>query len=109
VHSAIAVAGTATQCAAIDLELDPYDPDRVEGHPLMLDTLHELLDRLASVSLEERRSVTGLDPARAPTIVAGVVVLCEALRAFGLEETRVSERDILWGVALETAERGRAV
>jgi exopolyphosphatase/guanosine-5'-triphosphate,3'-diphosphate pyrophosphatase len=109
VHSAIAVAGTATQCAAIDLELDPYDPDRVEGHRLTLDTLHELLDRLASVSLEERRSVTGLDPARAPTIVAGVVVLCEALRAFGLEETRVSERDILWGVALETAERGRAI
>jgi exopolyphosphatase/guanosine-5'-triphosphate,3'-diphosphate pyrophosphatase len=105
VHSAIAVAGTATQCAAIDLELDPYDPDRVEGHRLGIDTLQALLRRLASVPLEERKSVHGLDPARAPTIVAGVVVLCEALRAFGLEETRVSERDILWGVALDTAER----
>jgi exopolyphosphatase / guanosine-5'-triphosphate,3'-diphosphate pyrophosphatase len=109
VHSAIAVAGTATQCAAIDLELYPYDPDRVEGHLLTIETLQGLLRRLASVPLEERTSVRGLDPARAPTIVAGVVVLCEALRAFGLEETRVSERDILWGVALDTAERGRAV
>jgi exopolyphosphatase / guanosine-5'-triphosphate,3'-diphosphate pyrophosphatase len=109
VHSAIAVAGTATQCAAIDLELEPYDPDRVEGHLLTIDTLQRLLRRLASVTLEERASVRGLDPARAPTIVAGVVVLCEALRAFGLEETRVSERDILWGVALDTAQRGRAI
>jgi exopolyphosphatase/guanosine-5'-triphosphate,3'-diphosphate pyrophosphatase len=103
------VAGTATQCAAIDLELDPYDPDRVEGHRLDVDTLQRLLRRLASVPLDERRSVTGLDPARAPTIVAGVVVLCEALRAFGLDETRVSERDILWGVALDTAKSGRAI
>jgi exopolyphosphatase/guanosine-5'-triphosphate,3'-diphosphate pyrophosphatase len=109
VRSAIAVAGTATQCAAIDLALDPYDADRVEGHLLTMETLRGLLDRLASVPLEERRSVPGLDPARAPTIVAGVVVLCEALRAFGLEESRVSERVILWGVALDTAERGGAI
>ena len=107
-RSAIAVAGTATQCAAIDLALDPYDPERVEGHLLTLDTLQGLLERLASVPLEERKSVRGLDPSRAPTIVAGVVILCEALRAFGLGETRVSERDILWGVAMEAAERGGA-
>jgi exopolyphosphatase/guanosine-5'-triphosphate,3'-diphosphate pyrophosphatase len=109
VASAIAVAGTATQCAAIDLELDPYDADRVEGHRLSLETLQGLLERLASVPLEERRSVSGLDPARAPTIVAGVVVLCEALRTFELDETRVSERDILWGVALDVAERSGAI
>jgi exopolyphosphatase/guanosine-5'-triphosphate,3'-diphosphate pyrophosphatase len=109
VRSAIGVAGTATQCAAIDLALDPYDPDRVEGHLLTMETLQGLLDRLASVPLEERKSVRGLHPGRAPTIVAGVVILCEALRAFGLEETSVSERDILWGVAMDTAERGGAV
>jgi exopolyphosphatase/guanosine-5'-triphosphate,3'-diphosphate pyrophosphatase len=107
--SAIAVAGTAPQCAAIDLELDPYDADRVEGHVLTLQTLDGLLERLASVPLEERREVRGLDPERAPTIVAGVVVLTQALRAFGLDEVRVSDRDILWGVAMETASRGRAV
>ena len=36
-RAAIAVAGTATQCAAIDLELEPYDPARVEGHVLSRD------------------------------------------------------------------------
>jgi exopolyphosphatase/guanosine-5'-triphosphate,3'-diphosphate pyrophosphatase len=109
VGAAIAVAGTATQCAAIDLSLEPYDADRVEGHRLTIGTLQLLLERLSSVPLDERREVPGLDPARAPTIVAGIVVLSEALRAFGLAETRVSERDILWGVALEAAARGGAI
>jgi exopolyphosphatase/guanosine-5'-triphosphate,3'-diphosphate pyrophosphatase len=45
----------------------------------------------------------GLDPGRAPTIVAGMVLLGEALRAFGLEEVEVSEHDILYGGALRLA------
>ena len=70
--AAVAVAGTATSYAAIDLALDPYDPARVEGHVLSRSRLAELRDRLAAMPLAERRGVTGLVPARAPTIVAGV-------------------------------------
>jgi len=103
VAGAVAVAGTATTAAAIDLGLEPYDPDRVEGHHLTLGALEEELARLAAMPLAERRDVPGLHPDRAPTIVAGVIVLAEVLRLFGLEATEVSERDILWGVALELA------
>jgi exopolyphosphatase / guanosine-5'-triphosphate,3'-diphosphate pyrophosphatase len=99
---AVAVAGTATSCASIDLALDPYDPERVEGHRLSRARIGELRDRLAAVPLAERRDVTGLDPARAPTIVAGTIVLLEALGAFALDAVEVSERDILWGVALDS-------
>ena len=49
--------------------------------------------------------MTGVDPARAPTIVAGIVILIKAMRAFGLTSVEVSERDILFGAALEAAER----
>ena len=62
-----------------------------------------MLERLAGLPLAERREVPGLDPARAPTIVAGVVVLTQALAAFGLDEVEASDRDILWGAALELA------
>jgi exopolyphosphatase/guanosine-5'-triphosphate,3'-diphosphate pyrophosphatase len=99
-RAAVAVAGTATSCASIDLALDPYDSARVEGHVLTRARLGELRDRLAAVPLAERRGVTGLDPARAPTIVAGAEVLLQVLSAFGLDAVEVSERDILWGVAL---------
>ena len=51
--------------------------------------------------LEERRTVPGLHPDRAPTIVAGTVVLTQVLEAFGLDRFEASERDILWGVAID--------
>jgi exopolyphosphatase / guanosine-5'-triphosphate,3'-diphosphate pyrophosphatase len=101
--AAIAVAGTATSCAAIDLQLDPYDSLAVEGHVLSTERLGEMLSRLASMPLAERRQVTGLHPDRAPTIVAGIVILTAVLRFFGLEATAVSEHDILWGTAIEAA------
>ncbi len=99
-RSAVAVAGTATSCAAIDLQLEPYDAARVEGHVLGVERLREIRDRLAALPLEERERVRGLHPDRAPVIVAGVVILLRVLEAYGLDRVEVSERDILWGVAL---------
>ena len=105
-RSAIAVAGTATSCAAILQELDPYDPERVHGYVMELGECEMLLARLAEMPLADRRDVVGLHPDRAPTIVAGVAILCEVLRAFGLDEVEVSEHDILWGAALDRVRRG---
>jgi exopolyphosphatase/guanosine-5'-triphosphate,3'-diphosphate pyrophosphatase len=103
VDHGIAVAGTATSAASIDQELDPYDPARVHGYPLMLATIEMLLARMADMSEAARREVVGLDPARAPTIVAGLILLSEALRAFDLDQVEVSEHDILHGGALRLA------
>jgi exopolyphosphatase / guanosine-5'-triphosphate,3'-diphosphate pyrophosphatase len=102
----IAVAGTATSAAAIDQELDPYDPERVDGYGLQLGTVEMLLARLADMTEDKRREVVGLHPDRAPTIVAGMIVLGEALRAFALEQVEVSEHDILHGAALRLAGAG---
>jgi exopolyphosphatase/guanosine-5'-triphosphate,3'-diphosphate pyrophosphatase len=103
VRRGIAVAGTATSAAAIDQELDPYDSERVHGYPLLLATVEMLLARLADMDEAQRRAVVGLDPNRAPTIVAGMVLLSEAMRAFDLGEVEVSEHDILHGGALSLA------
>jgi exopolyphosphatase/guanosine-5'-triphosphate,3'-diphosphate pyrophosphatase len=103
VERGIAVAGTATSAAAIDQELDPYDPARVHGYTLELSTVELLLARLADMTEAQRRSVVGLHPDRAPTIVAGMILLEEAMRAFELERVEVSEHDILYGGALRLA------
>jgi exopolyphosphatase/guanosine-5'-triphosphate,3'-diphosphate pyrophosphatase len=103
VKRGIAVAGTATSAAAIDQALDPYDPSRVHGYPLHLATVEMLLARLADMTEAHRRSVVGLNPDRAPTIVAGMILLEEALHAFELDEVEVSEHDILYGGALRLA------
>jgi exopolyphosphatase / guanosine-5'-triphosphate,3'-diphosphate pyrophosphatase len=106
VTRAIAVAGTATSAAAIDQELDPYDPERVHGYPLLLATVELLIARLADLSEAQRREVVGLHPDRAPTIVAGMILLEEAMKAFGLDQVEVSEHDILRGGTLRIAGLG---
>jgi exopolyphosphatase/guanosine-5'-triphosphate,3'-diphosphate pyrophosphatase len=105
VVAGVAVAGTATQLAAIAQELEPYDPARVHGFRLDLPTVEALRARLAALPEAERRRVPGLDPARAPTIVPGAVLMGEAMRLFGLDAVEVSEHDILRGAALRRAGR----
>ena len=103
VRTAIAVAGTATSVAAIDAEVEPYDPSRVEGRVVQRFRLGEISARLAALPLEERRNVPGLHPDRAPTIVAGTILLAQVLEVFGLDRFEASERDILWGAAISVA------
>ena len=102
----IAVAGTATSCAAIELGLDPYDRALVHGHVLRRAICTDILGRLSRLTDAQRRAVTGLQPDRAPTIVAGVAMLLEVMDAFGLEAIEVSEHDILRGAALRLASPG---
>jgi exopolyphosphatase/guanosine-5'-triphosphate,3'-diphosphate pyrophosphatase len=103
---AIAVAGTATTLAALDLELADYDPERVHGYRVTAATAEAQLRRLAALPLAERRTVTGLEPERAPVILAGIVILLEALRLCALDALEISERDILDGAAVEAARLG---
>jgi exopolyphosphatase / guanosine-5'-triphosphate,3'-diphosphate pyrophosphatase len=102
-RTGIAVAGTPTSLAAIEMELAPYDPERVHRHILSLPPIQRMFSRLASTPLAERTEIAGLHPDRAPTIVAGVVILVETMRAFGLDSIEVSEHDILYGAAIAAA------
>ena len=98
---AIGTAGTPTSLAAIDQGIGPHDP--VHGYKLGLRGIQRMLSRLASVPLAERLRIPGLHPGRAPTIVAGTVILVQVMRAFGFDEVEVSERDILHGAALSAS------
>jgi exopolyphosphatase / guanosine-5'-triphosphate,3'-diphosphate pyrophosphatase len=94
VEQGIAVAGTATSLAAID------GAEEVHGYRMSLATCERIVAMLAGMPLEERRRVNGLHPDRAPTIIAGAVILTESIRALGLTEIEVSEADLLHGAAL---------
>ena len=88
--AAMAVGGTATQSASM------------LGTPHLTSAdLERLLGALAARTLAQRRRLPGLDPARAPTMVAGVALLLEALAALGLEAAEAAVHDLLHGVALE--------
>lgn len=100
---AIGVAGTVTTLATLDLGLQAYDPERTHGHRISGAAVEGHLTRLAGMTLEQRLRIPGIEPGRAPVIVAGLVALREIMGAYGLHEIEVSERDILHGAALAAA------
>jgi exopolyphosphatase/guanosine-5'-triphosphate,3'-diphosphate pyrophosphatase len=104
VRTAIGTAGTITSLSALDLGLEAYDPERVHGHVLTATAVESQLARLAALTNDARRRLPGLEPERAPVIVAGAVIVAAILDFFGLDALEASERDLLDGAALEAAE-----
>lgn len=96
----IAVAGTPTSLAAIELKLAVYDRDKVHRYKLTRDNVARHLERLAALPLAGRKAIVGLEPDRADVIVSGAAILLEIMTFFDFNYVLVSERDILDGVAL---------
>jgi exopolyphosphatase/guanosine-5'-triphosphate,3'-diphosphate pyrophosphatase len=95
----IAVAGTPTTIAAIDMG-KPFDAKSVHGYKLSLAKLDDWTQRLAQMTVEERQKISGMDPKRADVIVAGAAVLSEGCKALKTNELEVSIQGLRYGIAL---------
>jgi len=100
----VGVAGTVTSLAAIRLGLERYDTELVHGSELTWDDVAGLYRRLAAMSLPEREALPALPPGRADVIVAGCAILTRVMAKWSFPAVRVSDKDILDGLALELAE-----
>jgi len=99
----VGVAGTVTQLAAVELELEHYDAARVHGSELTSDAVDRLATRLRSLTLAERRALRGMEPSRADVIVVGSAIARAVLSWSGATKLLVSDRGVRWGLAAELA------
>ncbi|MBN2167702.1 MAG: Ppx/GppA family phosphatase [Actinobacteria bacterium] len=96
----IALAGTATTVSAINMGLDEYDAERIHHSSISRAEVESIFMQLASVGLEERKQVMGLEPGRADVIIGGMAVLRTIMDLCGLDEVMISEKDILDGLII---------
>lgn len=96
----VGVGGTVTSCAAMVQKLKVYDPSLVHGFTLTLEQVEELLELLSRATLEERRSLPGLQPERADIIVAGVRIVRQIMLGLDINALQVSETDLMYGLAI---------
>ena len=99
----VAVAGTATTVVSIREAMETYDSSRVHKARVTRGQLDGIASRLGSQPLATRRQAVGLDPDRAPVIVAGFLILQMIMDLLGVSEFTVSESDILQGIVLRVA------
>jgi exopolyphosphatase / guanosine-5'-triphosphate,3'-diphosphate pyrophosphatase len=97
----IGIAGTVTTLAAMAMKMDSYDGGRVHGSTLSRATVDELVERLGTTPLADKRRTPGLDPKRADVIYAGAVILARVMARAGAAECLVSDRGIRWGLIYE--------
>ncbi|NHZ70373.1 MAG: exopolyphosphatase [Proteobacteria bacterium] len=101
VDQAIGVAGTLTNLSAMAMHLEVYDRSIVDGSHLSLSTISDLIKELSTLSIVQTEMIPSLDPKRARVILAGAVIAESVLKRCGINDVRISERDLLDGLALE--------
>jgi len=97
----VGTAGTVTTLAAMYLELQHYDPDRINGVVLERPWLVDLCNRLAGAPVAARRGIVGLEPGREDIILAGALVTLELMERFRFSQVKASDAGLLEGLFLE--------
>ena len=106
--SMYAIGGTATALAALEKEVEPYDPSIIHGTVLAASSIECWADRLLAMTQEERLALKGMDKKRADILGGAALLLYSVLRHIGAECVTVSEKDNLEGYLL-TKLRGDAL
>jgi exopolyphosphatase / guanosine-5'-triphosphate,3'-diphosphate pyrophosphatase len=107
VGTLVGLAGSVTTVAAHAMALERYDPHRIHGAHLPVADVVTACDDLLSMNRAWRATLPYMHPGRVDVIGAGALVWREVIRRVhersGIHEVRVSEHDILDGIAWSVA------
>jgi len=96
----IGIAGTPTTMAAMDLQLEEYDRERVTNHTLSQSRIRSLFQRLCDKSSTQRLTLPGMQQGREDLIIPGMLITLQVMETFELDPLRVIDSGILEGLIL---------
>ena len=98
----VGTSGTIETLAIINAkEKIGEEPDPLSGYRMSREDLKELIERFASMSYEERLDVSGMSEKRAEIILAGALVLLEAMTMLELDSITICERALREGMIVD--------
>lgn len=107
IPEAVASSGTAQNLAEIAAALEQQGaartgkPSMASKHVLSYDGLRRAVKELCSRTLEERKSVPGINPNRADVIIAGAAILQTIMEEQGFESVTISNRNLQNGILVD--------
>lgn len=99
------IGGSATQLKSIDLALDEYDAEMVNGQVFTLGRVREMAQMLKGKSVQEIAQLKGSSKSRAETIYGGAVIIYLVMDMLAIKQVTVSEDDNLDGYLLKLKEK----
>lgn len=98
VEKVYAVAGTPTTLAAIALELETYDDERVHLYRLPLQKIESIFTQFMEMNTQQIIDKFHIHPKRADVITAGTLILIEIIKYLKINEVIVNSHGLRYGV-----------
>lgn len=71
----VGTAGTVTTLAAVQMNLCPYDAEKVNNHLISRASFQKLRDNLLQMNHEQRQDIASIEPGRADLIIGGLAII----------------------------------
>ena len=71
----VGTAGTVTTLAAVEMNLIPYNAEKVNNHLITLASFQKLRDRLLNMNHEQRQNIPTIETGRADLIIGGLAII----------------------------------
>ena len=97
----VGMGGAVTNMVAVQLALETYDPDVVQGATLERTEVDRQIELYRSRDEEERRTITGLQPNRAGVILAGACIVGVVMEKLAKDSLTASDRGLRHGLLAE--------
>jgi exopolyphosphatase/guanosine-5'-triphosphate,3'-diphosphate pyrophosphatase len=94
----VAVGGTATTLASVELGLAEFVPEKIHHFVLWKKALKDQVALYRCKSIEERKKIPGLPSSRADVILAGAVILQKTMEKLGSPSVLISCHGVRYGV-----------
>ena len=94
----VGIGGTITSLSAMNQELEVYSMEKIHNSEVSIKNIKDILQNLKQMTLNDKKTLKGLQPKRADIITAGVEILNIIMENLEIEKVIVSEYDNLEGL-----------
>jgi exopolyphosphatase/guanosine-5'-triphosphate,3'-diphosphate pyrophosphatase len=100
IDTLVGLGGTITTVAALEYNVYPYDPQKINGKVLKKESIKYWFEKLSKMSVEERKRLPQVEDRRAEAIISGIAVFWRILELFKKDEIVVSDWSVKEGAII---------
>ncbi|VAX21804.1 Exopolyphosphatase [hydrothermal vent metagenome] len=97
----VGTAGTVTSLAAIAMELDEYDPDKIKNYKLSYNMVENMRKKFSAMTCKERGNIKYLAGGREDLIIPGIAIILATMEQANADHILVSDYGLREGLILD--------
>ena len=105
IEKIVGIGGTITSLSAMNQKLEVYSMKKIHNSEVTVEEIEEILQNLKQMTLNDKKTIKGLQAKRADIIIAGVEILKIIIENLEIKKIIVSEYDNLEGLMCQKAQK----